>query len=148
MTHVVFEHRESADNEEATLTDFTTAMSNCGTEETMGALDLIDKKLKIEDGVFSFSSGGAGEYTGRVNDSYGTLSFSWSNPAESNALVINAQTTDDAGAALFLRLTVGLVQGNARALSLVTFSQEESSSAALDAEGASGELRAEHWEFR
>ncbi|WP_300425867.1 hypothetical protein [uncultured Thalassolituus sp.] len=139
---------ESADNEEATLTDFTTAMSNCGTEETMGALDLIDKKLKIEDGVFSFSSGGAGEYTGRVNDSYGTLSFSWSNPAESNALVINAQTTDDAGAALFLRLTVGLVQGNARALSLVTFSQEESSSAALDAEGASGELRAEHWEFR
>jgi len=139
---------EEAEMEEATLADFTLAVSECETDSVMGAINLVDQKLKIDDGVFEFLIASVGSYQGRVNDSYGTINFNWSNPAEDNALVINAETVDEAGAALFLRLTVGLIEGNARALNVVTFSQEESSEAALDAEGASGEIHTETWEYR
>lgn len=136
------------DQEDATSADFVSAVDDYGTYDFTGNVTLAGIDFQDSDGIISLAEDGSGTYVGEVNDAPASLTLSWELTTDSNGyeiLVINTSTSDSSGTT-YMRLTAALVEANARQVSLLLFSQEAATEAALD--DASGEIYGEVWDIR
>lgn len=133
-----------ADNEDSSVSDFTTAASGCSAEAFIAA-DVAGKAFALRDGAFNFTEDGNGLYQGEVGDNdYASLAFTWEINSNGH-IVLNTQRTEN-GVTEFLRMNLAKVEVNARQMSVVTFGQESESSSTLGS--STGEVRGEVWNIR
>lgn len=133
-----------ADNEDSSISDFTTAATNCSAVSFVSN-DVAGKAFALRDGAFNFTQDGNGLYQGEVDDGeYASLAFTWEINGDGH-IVLNTQRTAN-GTTKFMRMNLAKVESNARQMSVVTFGQDSQSSSTLGS--STGEVRGEIWNIR